>query len=89
MPTPNGVNYLLQFLITFIQFPNCLRTRIKADASTYMFVCFLQAIGICGFKGSTLFLIYVVTHKGLSHIIKSSICFTKSADVKCGISEKS
>ena len=55
-----------------------------------MFVYFfLQPIGICGFKGSTLFLIYVVTHKGLSHIIKSSICFTKSADVKCGISEKS
>ena len=38
----------------FLKFGEFRITRIKADASTYMFVYFfLQPIGICGFKGST------------------------------------
>ena len=38
-------------------------------------------------KGQPHFLALKIVY--LNHFIKSSICFTKSADVKCGISEKS
>ena len=37
MPTPNGVNYLLQFL-QFLQFPNYRNTRIKSGRSSYVLI---------------------------------------------------
>ncbi len=39
MPTPNGVNYLLQFLITFFQFPNCQKQESKVDVLCLMSLC--------------------------------------------------
>ena len=36
MPTPNGVNDLLQFLIDFFQFPNCPKQESKVDVLSYV-----------------------------------------------------
>ena len=42
MPTPNGVNYLLQFLQYFFQFPNCPKQESKVDVQSYvLYVCYV------------------------------------------------
>ena len=53
MPTPNGVNYLLQSLIVSSNSPIIRLQESKSGYSSYMsFVYFLsQPIGISGFKG--------------------------------------
>ena len=38
MPTPNGVNYLLQFLKHFFQFPNCPKQESKVDVQSYVLI---------------------------------------------------
>ena len=41
MPTPNGVNYLLQFLKHFFQFPNCQKQESKVDVHPICpYICF-------------------------------------------------
>ena len=50
MPTPSSVNNLLQFLIVSVNFADFQITRIKEDASQYVFYVIFQPIGIIGFK---------------------------------------
>ena len=64
MPTPNGVNNLLLFLIVFFEIWRISRTRIKSGRSSYvlMFVAMLP-YSVC-FEGYT---IYNVNPSFLSH----------------------
>ncbi len=47
MPTPNGVNYLLQFLIDFFQFPNCPKQESKVDVQSYVLISLSVHWHIC------------------------------------------
>jgi len=39
MLTPNGVNYLLQFLTNFFQFPNCQKQESKVERHDMSMLC--------------------------------------------------
>jgi len=39
MLTPNGVNYLLQFLTNFFQFPNCQKQESKVERHDMSLLC--------------------------------------------------
>ena len=55
MPTPFGVNSLLQFLITYLLIPQLSDYKnLKVDIHPIcLFLYFSQPIGIYSFKGST------------------------------------
>ncbi len=63
MPTPNGVNNLLQFLQFVSNSPIIEQQESKVDVLSYVLLFILsQPIGICDFKGST-----IILHMGQSH----------------------
>ena len=53
----SGVNYLLQFLTNFFQFPNCQKQESKVDVPVFcLYYVFAMSPSAIYFKGSTLFL---------------------------------
>ena len=62
MPTPNGVNYLLQFLIDFFQFPNCPKQESKVDVLSYVLLLIIVYL----FIGISILLNLVVKIQQLS-----------------------
>ena len=68
MPTPNGVNYLLQFLLLLSNSPIIEQQESKVDVLSYVLLYFSQPIGIISFEGYTFISLFIILRKEQSHI---------------------